>query len=727
MYGMDEFLTIDNFRLAFKRLQTVSYDYYKELYKPDLINYGLNLDENIMFTISNIEKGIYLPKSVNKLYIPKPNGLIRPITVLDFQDLLIYQALINIIAEAFYSDFQNYYNVNVFGNVYNKANNKKQEIFFYVKWQEQWGKFLNQTKYLVDEGYVHLSEFDMASFYDTIDHRVLAEFLLERIDLKVIDFLIKLLVDWTVDSERLNKKISHGIPQGPLASGFLSEIYLKYIDSEFIDRIGDTKIKYIRYADDIRLFAKESTVAKRYLVYLDLFARDIGLIPQSGKIQTKKIESQEALIDILEKTSQSLPIDFEQRYSSNSASKDNIAEIANNYKVNGQLNEDEENYLLNLVFKTIEEDKPDKTILRFSLYRIGPSEQLRDKLIENYDKLLFIFEDLCIYLSKYFLKGKVVNKWVYSLLEDKHIVYHYPIALIFKYFMNVIEYRQEFFEKFYISNKTKHWYIKYFMLDWLCIKKPFLILSLEKGKEDNIRIEKKLLAIKYNLTRDKEDKIVVLRYMLCSEHDEIALQGLFLYITETSMESISNLFDKIILINPFIYSLISSIENETGSIHNILTTIGIEGKGIFNKINWSKIEFKKLTKMVILTNSLKELDPSLWLNSIDRLNYFLLSKYYDSIKDMKLDGFGDAGYEHILKDGTILDTLPLVVKNFTTIHEKKKDLETGNVKFSFYDIEYFLSIEKNALRQIAAKSNTMVEDLQYSTYNNTVNRYSEQI
>ncbi|MGQ0514731.1 hypothetical protein ACT453_19885, partial [Bacillus sp. D-CC] len=61
MLGMKEVLNYDNFYLAFKRLQTVSFDYYKELYKSDLLNYGIDLERNIQQTILSIEQEVYSP------------------------------------------------------------------------------------------------------------------------------------------------------------------------------------------------------------------------------------------------------------------------------------------------------------------------------------------------------------------------------------------------------------------------------------------------------------------------------------------------------------------------------------------------------------------------------------------------------------------------------------------------------------------------------------------
>ncbi|MGQ7095435.1 hypothetical protein ACUOBA_44045, partial [Escherichia coli] len=79
MLGMKEVLNYDNFYLAFKRLQTVSFDYYKELYKSDLLNYGIDLERNIQQTILSIEQEVYSPSEVSKIYLPKINKLVRPI------------------------------------------------------------------------------------------------------------------------------------------------------------------------------------------------------------------------------------------------------------------------------------------------------------------------------------------------------------------------------------------------------------------------------------------------------------------------------------------------------------------------------------------------------------------------------------------------------------------------------------------------------------------------
>jgi len=88
----NDFITPEKFHLAFRRLQTASRDLYKELYYEDLRIFGLFLDENIKFLLNEIEQGIFKPESSYKIFVPKKNNLVRPLSLLKFKDLLVYQA-----------------------------------------------------------------------------------------------------------------------------------------------------------------------------------------------------------------------------------------------------------------------------------------------------------------------------------------------------------------------------------------------------------------------------------------------------------------------------------------------------------------------------------------------------------------------------------------------------------------------------------------------------------
>ena len=110
--------------------------------------------------------------------------------------------------------------------------------------------------------------------------------MLEKIGLER-DFcteLNRLLNKWTATSTQIYH--DHGIPQGPLSSGLISEAVLKHFDDNFRTRFD---VKYFRYVDDIRLFAKSEDHLRHALVSLDRLSKDVGLFPQSAKINIHRV------------------------------------------------------------------------------------------------------------------------------------------------------------------------------------------------------------------------------------------------------------------------------------------------------------------------------------------------------------------------------------------------------------------------------------------------------
>jgi hypothetical protein len=103
----------------------------------------------------------------------------------------------------------------------------------------------------------------------SIDHNVLRHFLTSiGIDEDAVDFLLQCLKTWTSTTWSTgpqNIYHEHGIPQGPLSSGMLSEAVLLHLDEA-----GEqgTKTIYLRYVDDIKIFAKTEDELRRKLIKL---------------------------------------------------------------------------------------------------------------------------------------------------------------------------------------------------------------------------------------------------------------------------------------------------------------------------------------------------------------------------------------------------------------------------------------------------------------------------
>ena len=100
------------------------------------------------------------------------------------------------------------------------------------------------------------------------------------------NYLCEKLKHWSASSHEKPIYQEHGIPQGPLPSGIISECVLGFFDAN----IKNTKkVKYFRYVDDIRLMAKSEKDLRQQLISLDLLSKNIGLFPQSSKIDIHKI------------------------------------------------------------------------------------------------------------------------------------------------------------------------------------------------------------------------------------------------------------------------------------------------------------------------------------------------------------------------------------------------------------------------------------------------------
>ena len=222
----------------------------------------------------------------SKILTPKPSGTLRPITLLTVEDQIVYQACVNLIADELKRRTRRRYETRVFAHLYAG----KSSPFFYIQWQRSYRKFAKRIHAEYEKGFEYIASFDLASFYDSIDHHVLRHFLQEiDIDEDTIGFLLECLTNWTSSTWSTgpnNIYHEHGIPQGPLASGMLSEAVLQHMD-----QAGEQgrKTVYLRYVDDIKILAKNEDELRRKLIKLDITAKEIGLFPQTAKINIRRI------------------------------------------------------------------------------------------------------------------------------------------------------------------------------------------------------------------------------------------------------------------------------------------------------------------------------------------------------------------------------------------------------------------------------------------------------
>ena len=275
-----DFLNLANFQLAWERMVRGSNAQYKRFYSHLVPSYNIASDTNLKDLISKLRKGLYQPSSAVTVYIPKPTRVLRPITLLTLNDQVLYQAIANYIADRFFKSLRPNYGVRAFGALYAGS----QSPFFYRPWKKAYQQFNGAIKKSYAAGNKVLGDFDLVSFFDLIDHKILRKILARKVASgEVLDLLCECLEKWTSGNPSAYIR-GHGIPQGPEPSAFLAEIML----ADF-DRAGYRDVAYLRYVDDIKLLGKDFSPVRRALLRLDLQAKRLGLVPQAQKIEVRRV------------------------------------------------------------------------------------------------------------------------------------------------------------------------------------------------------------------------------------------------------------------------------------------------------------------------------------------------------------------------------------------------------------------------------------------------------
>lgn len=483
----EEFISVENFEIAFNRIKYSTRSRFKDFYRSDLESYSLFLTQNIKQTIIDIKEHKYSPSKVERYYIPKKNNLARPISLLYFIDLLVYQALCNIIEKYSKEKRSVYLNNLSFANIPNKDNG---ECFQFQNWKYQWKLFNKKIFDNYKKGFCYIAEYDIASFYDTIDHSILIRILNNiGIENDILFLFEKCLKSWAiVSSAEIGFEKHCGIPQGPDCSGIIAELYLSYLDEKFVTY---KRARYFRYADDIRIMATSELECQKTITLLDLYCKDISLIAQSGKISIIKINN----IKELHKYVDSLGINF--------------SNINLEYKSSSCLKQSSHNKLKKKLIEAFDKNSDNylnKTLLKFAFYKYNKDDEIRDLVLAHWDELYLYFEGVVYYLNKHYSDDKKVINKILLVLENDDILYQYNKAVIFSEFIN-LKYNSKIYEILRGSSADVFWIIKYYAIDWLYRNgKINLIRHLFDNSKVNYFIERNRFVCEYQTTNDEEEK-----------------------------------------------------------------------------------------------------------------------------------------------------------------------------------------------------------------------------
>ena len=214
-----------------------------------------HLQTNGEALVEHIRNGRYQPSPIKGVEIPKSNGKTRMLGIPTLTDRVIQQGLHQVLEPVFEPTFQPH----SYG--FRPNRNAHQAV--------------QQAQRNINEGYQHVIDIDLKSFFDQVNHATLLELIHRKVTCRLTMKLLRKFLRAPMQINGTLHKRRKGVPQGSPLSPLLSNILLNELDRE-LEKRGH---RYVRYADDFSIYVRSKRAARRVGNSIYLFLRDVLRLP----------------------------------------------------------------------------------------------------------------------------------------------------------------------------------------------------------------------------------------------------------------------------------------------------------------------------------------------------------------------------------------------------------------------------------------------------------------
>jgi RNA-directed DNA polymerase len=215
--------------------------------------FAATADDYLSELATALREGKYRPQAVKRVEIPKGEGRTRPLGIPTVKDRVAQQAVRLVIEPIFESGFC--------------------EGSYGFRPQRGCREALREVDRLLKEGYSHVVDADLQTYFDTIPHERLMARIEERVsDGRVLDLIRSWLkADILQGLDRWTPMA--GSPQGAVISPLLANIYLDPLDR----LMAEHGYPMVRYADDFVILTRSHAEAEAALALVKEWVTRNGL------------------------------------------------------------------------------------------------------------------------------------------------------------------------------------------------------------------------------------------------------------------------------------------------------------------------------------------------------------------------------------------------------------------------------------------------------------------